>query len=295
MGSRGNKNMLVKCALLGYLASAIALETDERQNKPLLRKRLEKKEASVAFESLWDHAAALAQIEFETTRLLEDDRGLQMSMSMPSPPPAEPTTSPPSSPPTGIEPTLSPAPTESPTQNPTGSPTVTPAPTRNTPPPTPRPTRRATPSPTALPTLTTPTATPRPTNTPTTLCYDGSLEDLLLMILSRVTEEDILQDPTTPQGMAFDYLLNDDPYLRNPCGKTTIQQRYGLTTLYFATEGESWTNKEGWLDEEQECAWFGVECDDNMRAQKLELGKSSQWFVRHTYMVQKLTHIFVLS
>jgi len=112
---------------------------------------------------------------------------------------------------------------------------------------------------------------PAPTPGPTELCYgDDTKEEYLLSILTSITDEAILLDEDTPQGMAFDYLLDNDI-----CGKTTIEQRYGLATLYFATNGLSWTNNEGWLGENQECEWYGVICDTNPRATDLVLATNN--------------------
>jgi hypothetical protein len=117
-----------------------------------------------------------------------------------------------------------------------------------------------------------PTITPGPSPSPTELCFDDK-EEYILQFLTPITAEDILLDPTTPQGMAFMYLVDEDPYLENPCDATTIEQRYGLTTIWFATTGSNWRNDEGWLGEEQECNWFGVECAlSNMLVTSLELG-----------------------
>lgn len=40
-----------------------------------------------------------------------------------------------------------------------------------------------------------------------------------------------------------------------------VRQRYVMTVLYFATNGEFWTKKSNWLDSERsECDWYGVAC-----------------------------------
>jgi hypothetical protein len=264
--SLGSKSMLLKCALIGALAPMVASEPDENQSNPFLRKRIVNVHT---FEDIWEYASAKTEIETETERLLEENqRELQMSMSFATRSPSKAPTGRPTPAPV---PTVSPRPTNRSSAQPSATPTSTPMPST----PTVAPTReRVTPSPSAAPTTPAPTITPRPSPSPTELCYDSTLEEFLLEILSPITNPSILQDPSTPQGMAFDYMVNDDPYLRNPCGKPTIEERYGLTTLYFATNGDSWTNREGWLGEEQECAWFGVECDENNLVTKLQLCKS---------------------
>jgi hypothetical protein len=129
-------------------------------------------------------------------------------------------------------------------------------------------------SPTADPTTVSPTLSPAPSSAPTESCLAGQTrEEYLLPILSEVTNIDILLDPSTPQGMAFRYMADEDPY--NPC-LTSVKQRYGLITLYYSTNGETWTTSDGWLGETQECEWFGVICanvDDRSQVTGLRLGK----------------------
>ena len=113
------------------------------------------------------------------------------------------------------------------------------------------------------PPATVPTSPPNsgPTQTPEDCLMGRTKEEYFFDVLTEITDEDILNDLTTPQGTAFDYLVNDDPGLEDPCASNTLGQRYGLTTLYFATEGAEWNDNTGWLGAEQECAWAGVECE----------------------------------
>jgi hypothetical protein len=119
-------------------------------------------------------------------------------------------------------------------------------------------------------------ATHRPTPAPAEPvgCLKGrTREEYFFDVLSPITSGLLLTDPSTPQGMAFHYFVNDDPYLDDPC-RDTIEQRYGLTTLYYATEGADWSVQAGWLGPLQECQWFGVECPDGSQlATRLTLGK----------------------
>jgi len=101
-----------------------------------------------------------------------------------------------------------------------------------------------------------------PTSSPGDCLMGRTKEEYIFDLLVSVSSAESLNDPTTPQGMAFDYLANDDPFLEDPCSSATIEQRYGLTTLYFSTQGADWNDNTGWIGEEQECSWFGVECED---------------------------------
>jgi hypothetical protein len=155
---------------------------------------------------IWEEAAARAQIELDTMRLLQSSG----DMSMPTRPPI------------------------------------------GRPPTTPRPNPRPTEAPIVAP-------TPAPID-----CLMGrSREEYIFDLLVPITSARLLNDPSTPQGMAFDYLANDDPHLIDPCVSSTIEQRYGLTTLFYSTQGDGWTDSQGWLGADAECDWAGVECLDN--------------------------------
>jgi hypothetical protein len=67
-----------------------------------------------------------------------------------------------------------------------------------------------------------------------------------------------LGTPGTPQNMAYNWLvenINIDTY----SDKTKIQ-RYVLATLFYSTNGDSWTANSGWLGNENECGWSGILC-----------------------------------
>jgi hypothetical protein len=108
--------------------------------------------------------------------------------------------------------------------------------------------------------------TPRPTPAPTQPtspgdCLEGTTkEDYIRDLLLPFTQANVLDDPTTPQGKAFDFLVSQDSYLDDPCTVSTIEQRYGLVTVYYATEGADWLDRAGWLGPQSECTWLGVEC-----------------------------------
>lgn len=137
-----------------------------------------------------------------------------------------------------------------------------PTPPEPTPPePTPsEPTNPPEPSePTTPPEPTEPTTPPAPTNPGE--CLEGTTRrDYLLNLLSEVTDVELLEDPNTPQGEAFQFMV-DDTF--DPCTYPTIEQRYGLSVLYYATEGDDWDENEGWVqDGVPECEWFNVTCEE---------------------------------
>jgi hypothetical protein len=85
-------------------------------------------------------------------------------------------------------------------------------------------------------------------------------EEAMEDILVEITDGPILSDPSTPQGMALRWLLDDDPLQIDPCTYATVEQRYALATFYYSTAGDSWIDNEAWLTGAAECDWFGVEC-----------------------------------
>mmetsp|Transcript_18029 Transcript_18029/g.31623 ORF Transcript_18029/g.31623 Transcript_18029/m.31623 type:complete len:629 (-) Transcript_18029:121-2007(-) len=109
----------------------------------------------------------------------------------------------------------------------------------------------------------TPPPNERPSGPPVECLMGRTREEYLFDLLVPITPADILNDPSTPQGMAFDYMANDDPALSDPCSSTTIEQRYGLQVLYFSTQGQDWDDNTGWLGDGNECSWYGVECEDD--------------------------------
>jgi hypothetical protein len=103
-------------------------------------------------------------------------------------------------------------------------------------------------------------------------CLDGTTEeDYLLSILSPITAEAVLKDPATPQGQAFAFILEDEAY--DVC-VPTIYQRYGLSTLYYATDGENWVENVGWVEDgEDECEWYNITCEEGLVV-AMQLGKT---------------------
>ena len=132
------------------------------------------------------------------------------------------------------------------------------------------------PGPTTMPvTEVSPTRMPVPK--PPANCLEGTTrKEYIFNLLKTITPSDTLLDPTTPQGMAYKYLVSDDQALLDPCSYSTIEQRFGLTTFYFATKGEGWSDNSGWLGDDNECTWFGVDCgnsDNSIYATRLLLRK----------------------
>jgi hypothetical protein len=112
-----------------------------------------------------------------------------------------------------------------------------------------------------------------------------TVEEYLLDQLITITESALLQDPSTPQGMAFQFMVNDPLVLDNLCTYQTLQQRYGLATFYYSTSGDGWSERTAWLTDTNECVWFGVICNDDVRATNLTLGEFLTVLVSNSILV----------
>jgi len=128
--------------------------------------------------------------------------------------------------------------------------------------------------PTYLPTVK-PTMKPslRPTlsNAPSA---SPTLEKLQLMrnILSKTSELSLLDDPSTSQGKALQWMVYDDEAeldLESPSNEKDVTQRYVAVLLYFSTNSDiswlsedeiSWTNTTDWLTKSNVCKWHGIVC-----------------------------------
>ena len=147
--------------------------------------------------------------------------------------------------------------TKDPTSTPTASPT-TKAPTSS---PTLSPTGAPSSSPTSYPTS---TPSMRPTFAPTLKEQNKVGTDLRFVIANfSPTSIPFLDDSTTAQAKAFDWMIRDPNYWTMEI--STIVQRWTLAVLYYSTGGPDWqtelfpkTYKEGkspWLSYSDECLW----------------------------------------
>ena len=126
--------------------------------------------------------------------------------------------------------------------------------------------------------------------------------DFLLETLSEVSPSDLLQDNTTAQSSAFQWLLNKEnnytmglvQRARNATSSnevTILQQRYILALLYFATNGTaSWESGFNFLNDTSVCDWPpkddlteedlerettpGVHCDDKGLVKRMFITKN---------------------
>jgi len=88
---------------------------------------------------------------------------------------------------------------------------------------------------------------------------DGRVNEITT-ILSDISDPINLNDPTTPQGQALQFITVDDPMIPPYCpSDTRLIQRYILSLFYFSTNGDTWLDSKGFLSGVEECDW--VTCD----------------------------------
>jgi len=104
-------------------------------------------------------------------------------------------------------------------------------------------------------------------------CIAKTRADSFEQRLGAVTPVERLEDPDTPQGMAYNWMVTLDDAQVDPCTDPSAEQRYALATLYYGTQEYGWSDDSDWLSGESECTWEGVKCDDDMKVKSLSLSK----------------------
>lgn len=115
-------------------------------------------------------------------------------------------------------------------------------------------------------------------------------------VLVSVSDPMSLQDRSTPQGKALEWIVEIDE--ANLCPDTiytcpnALIQRYVLAVIYFSTNGDLWfqcsaasnaldscgkeypfSSKTRFLDSGSECNWAGIDCNDSQCVNRIEFGK----------------------
>jgi len=82
-----------------------------------------------------------------------------------------------------------------------------------------------------------------------------SPKQLMEDLLPQNTLEVIREDPRPPQYYAFHWMLGDPMFLKYSDARKV--QRFALATLYYATDGANWVNKDNWMRYTvHECEWY---------------------------------------
>ena len=176
--------------------------------------------------------------------------------------------------PVTMNPSRSPVADTAPTNGPRTNMPAT-VPTRS---PSSRPTTRS-PSngPTVFPTVGTPSPinTPPPSKAPTESAIMNEIKTILLQASPDSFES--LQDVSSPQYQALDWLL-EDPFYSTYSGARVVQ-RWAMATFFFSTNGNNWDQSDNWLGDMNECSWFskrqGDVCDSDGNVRKIELNSNN--------------------
>jgi hypothetical protein len=67
-----------------------------------------------------------------------------------------------------------------------------------------------------------------------------------------------LYDQGSPQYLAAMWMSDNDP-MAMEWDNAGFEQRYIMALFYYAMDGPNWTEQYGWLSEESECFWFGID------------------------------------
>jgi hypothetical protein len=69
--------------------------------------------------------------------------------------------------------------------------------------------------------------------------------------------------------------LNISTEFANPCEiysySSTEDEKQSLEAMYNQTNGEKWTNNDGWMTESDQCQWHGISCDDEGHVTSIDL------------------------
>jgi hypothetical protein len=110
-------------------------------------------------------------------------------------------------------------------------------------------------------------------------------ETAILGILDQVANSTLIRDLSTPQGLATNWIINEDAGQHCP-DEPKIIQRWSLAVMYFSTGGDDWTEcfsgdvscttspaflgEDAFLSESNECEWAGISCDFESRVTEIE-------------------------
>jgi hypothetical protein len=104
------------------------------------------------------------------------------------------------------------------------------------------------------------------------------IEPVEAFLTATVTDDGALQEPGTPQNLALQDILTNFPDLDPNNGEADqllINEIYALTTLFYATSGENWRQRDAWPGPGMPCGvdtiWFGLSCDASNRVIAIEL------------------------
>jgi hypothetical protein len=113
-----------------------------------------------------------------------------------------------------------------------------------------------------------------PTDPPTMIPTDPpTMSRFFIMqgVIASSFEDDFPNSPL--QESALNWLVNLDPAsLPVDTNSTMLLERYTAAHFHFATQGDEWTDTNGWLSGNPVCAWSGLDCTDEGFLARMDLG-----------------------
>jgi len=121
---------------------------------------------------------------------------------------------------------------------------------------------------------TTVTPTKVPTTSPTARCNITPVERSTLisdhMKLNVVENTNDLIDTSSPESLALNWIINEDPQYLCP-DDPELNQRYIATLLYYSMGGDGWIASTNFLTGVDECEWFGLSCNGDGSIYNIDL------------------------
>ena len=113
------------------------------------------------------------------------------------------------------------------------------------------------------------------TGLPTFSVAEEDRRTAITTLISDISGAIVITDPTSPQFMAYNWILNDDEQQLDVKNTTQILQRYALATIYYSTNVQNtWiscgppdgstacpTEEQRCLSKFSECQWTGITCE----------------------------------
>jgi len=119
-----------------------------------------------------------------------------------------------------------------------------------------------------------PTEIALPTTSPTAPCNITPVERSTLILdhmkLNVVENTNDLNDASSPESLALNWIINEDPQYLCP-DDPELNQRYIATLLYYSMGGDGWIASTNYLTGVDECEWFGLSCNDDGSIYNIDL------------------------
>jgi hypothetical protein len=117
-----------------------------------------------------------------------------------------------------------------------------------------------------------PGASEVPTPSPI-LPLDPVREAEIRSIIVNVTDPETLNDPTSPQNAAYNWIVREDQ-LSSTEDPSRVIARYSLASFFYSTGGEDWSSSQEWLSAGLlECEWEYISCDIYTKITKIDTSK----------------------